>query len=107
MTINGINWRICFVRPNNPYLQRADGGYSLGCTDCNLCAIFIADDLPLRKTRDVICHELCHAMMFSHGFYIDEFEEEAFCKFCEYYADDILHMTYGILNNLKKNNGSP
>lgn len=82
-TINGIDWDLRLVRPNSRLLQRSDGTLTLGVTDGNTNTIYINNRLNDYMFRKVLCHEVCHALMFSYDINIDiEFEEWV----CDYVA---------------------
>ena len=98
--IDNCNWQIRIVNAHSKYLQRSDGGFALGCTDSYLHTIFICENLDVVQFRNVLCHELTHALSYSKGIDIDEYTEELMCAFVERWADDILLMTYTILDKI-------
>jgi hypothetical protein len=65
--INGEDWRIVAVDPNDLHLQRSDGGYTVGVCDDTLRTIFVASGLSLVFLKKVLCHEITHAAMFSYN----------------------------------------
>lgn len=65
--INGEEWRILAVSPDDLRLRRTDGGYTIGVCDDNLKCIFVATGLSMVLLKKVLCHEIVHAAMFSYN----------------------------------------
>jgi Zn-dependent peptidase ImmA (M78 family) len=87
--INNVDWGI-ILTSNLENLKRSDGSVTLGVTDINLRVIFLWKNLNEHMMRKVLIHELCHAFVFSYGYYMTEDEEEFLCSFIDTYAEDII-----------------
>ena len=74
--INGDNWRVVFVSPYNPILKKKDGSYTLGVCVDDTKKIYINNKLSLEKVKQVLCHEITHAAMFSYDIHLIEAQEE-------------------------------
>ena len=74
--INGEDWRVIAVPPDDPYLRRTDGGYTIGVCDDNLKLICIATGLSMVLLKKVLCHEIVHAAMFSYNIDLTLEQEE-------------------------------
>lgn len=86
--INGIEWCLCFVEPDDPILLTHDS-YTLGVTDIYGRCIYIANNLDDETLYDVLTHELCHAWSYSYGYNISIPHEELMCQVVERCSDDI------------------
>ena len=75
---------------NKDDLKRSDGTITLGVTDLNELTIYLFSGLKDELFRKVLIHEICHAFIFSYGFYLTLEEEEFVCSFVDTYASDIL-----------------
>lgn len=64
--INGDEWRVVYVSPSHYKLRRSDGSSSIGACDYETKTIYISFDVPDRKLKKVLCHEITHAAMFSY-----------------------------------------
>lgn len=90
---NGVEWIILLVSPNHPMLQRTDGSWTFGaCSNLNQ-TIYISDNLPLSKTKKVLCHELTHAAMFSYNVHLTEQQEELLADLIATYGQEIIDKT--------------
>lgn len=69
--LNGLYWKVRFVRPNSGYLVDRTGNYRLATTDVRLHYIWLNEDLSGSLLVKVLLHELGHATMASYGL-IDE-----------------------------------
>lgn len=101
-TINGENWHILFVKPTNPILQTSQGDYTVGVTDRNEQIIAISDFLQGQFLKKVLCHEICHANIFSQGIEMSETEEERLCDYVATYGNDIVNLTNHIFETIKE-----
>lgn len=88
MKINGIEWYIMFVSPEDSVLWAGDD-YTLGVTDLDTKTIYIADDLDDETLYDVMQHEICHAWLYSMGICVELACEELICQIVERHSDEI------------------
>ena len=65
--INNIQWKLAFVDPMFPLLQRINGTYTIGACDNLTRTIYINNTLQGFLLRKVLCHEITHAAMFSYN----------------------------------------
>lgn len=65
--INNIYWKLAFVSPDFPLLQRESGDYSIGACDNLTRTIYINETLRDKLLKKVLCHEITHAAMFSYN----------------------------------------
>lgn len=98
--INGVRWRIEYVRPDHPMLRRDDGSYTLGVCDNNSKMIYITEGLSLRKLWHVLAHEVTHAAMFSYSIVLNPFQQELIADLVATYGDEIISITNEIFSKL-------
>lgn len=101
MIINGVRWRVRLVSPAHPLLLTPWKTHALGVCDKVTQTICIDKTLPLHKIKEVLCHELVHAFMFSYAIDLTYDEEEMVAEFMGEYGDDILKETNAIYNGIK------
>lgn len=65
--INDTYWKLAFVSPDFPLLQRESGEYSIGACDNLTRTIYINETLRDKPLKKVLCHEITHAAMFSYN----------------------------------------
>ena len=90
--INGESWNIKFVPADSDILRRSDGEYTLGATVDQYKTVFLADTLYGKRLKKVLCHELCHCLIFSMNLYFDLYQEEQLADFIATYARDIINI---------------
>jgi hypothetical protein len=100
-TINGETWCIEFVPSNSEILRRSNGEYTLGATVDQYKTVFLADTLYGEKLRKVLCHELCHCLIFSMNLYFDSYQEERLADFIATYARDIINISDEIYKRIE------
>lgn len=99
ITINGINWDIVFVEPDDPVLWMGDG-YTIGVTDLDDLTIYVANGLDDNLLQDVLQHECCHALMFSYEIFMDISSEECVCQIMELFSDELDILADQLYNEL-------
>ena len=100
--INGVPWRISIVSPDNSMLRRPNGTYSIGVCDNTLLTIFISGGLNPHKLKNVICHEIAHAVMFSYNLQLSVQQEELMAELIANYGEEILRQTKKVYNKIKE-----
>lgn len=95
--INGYEWEIVFTDSESD-LARSDGSIALGVTDKNTGYIYLSLHLKGALLRKVLLHELCHAFIFSYGYYLTVAEEEFLCSFIDTYAYDLVSLSNNLLS---------
>lgn len=94
--INGEIWRVRIVPPYHPILYRR-GNPALGCCDDITKCIYISNILSQSEMRNVLCHELTHAVMFSYNVAMGDEVEEVVAETVATFGNEIMiltHMTY-------------
>lgn len=107
ITINGEEWRIAFVSPFHPALQKLDGTFSIGCCDDIRKTIFINYELNDYYLEKVLSHELTHAAMFSYNVNLNYDQEELLADLIATYGQEIIDITNDVFSRLKQKNGEP
>lgn len=101
ITINGIQWKIKFVRPWDDMLIREDGVRTLGMCDRDTKTIYLAENLEGSMLKKVICHELVHAAMFSYSVYLSLEQEEVIADIIATYGEEIVNITNKVFYKLQ------
>lgn len=101
--INNIYWKLTFVSPNFPLLQRSNGEFTIGACDNLTRTIYINELLQGALLRKVLCHEITHAAMFSYNVDLSIEQQQLVADLISTYGDQIIYITNKIfskLNNL-------
>lgn len=98
--INNIYWKLAFVDPNFPLLQRMDGSYTIGACDNLTRTIYINNMLQGMLLRKVLCHEITHAAMFSYNVDLTIEQEQLVADLIATYGDQIIYITNKIFTKL-------
>lgn len=101
MIINGVRWRVRLVSPAHPLLLTPWFTHALGVCDKVTQTICIDKTLPPQKLKEVLCHELVHAFMFSYAIDLSYDEEEIVAELMSQYGEEILEVTDAIYNGIK------
>lgn len=101
MIINGVRWRVRLVSSAHPLLLTPWGTHSLGVCDKVTQIICIDKTLHPKKLKEVLCHEIVHAFMFSYGIDLSYNEEELVAELMSKYGEDILLYTHAIYDGIK------
>ena len=100
--INNIYWKLSFVSPDFPLLQRESGDFSIGACDNLTRTIYINQFLRGQKLKKVLAHEITHAAMFSYGVNLSYQQEELIADLISTYGEQIVFITNKIFNKLKR-----
>ncbi len=98
--INNVYWKLAFVNPTFPLLQRINGDYSIGACDNLTRTIYINQNLQGDLLRKVLCHQITHAAMFSYGVFLTYEQEQLIADLISTYGDQIIYITNKIFNKL-------
>ena len=98
--INNIYWKLAFVSPHFPLLQRANGEYSIGACDNLTRTIYINEFLKEDLLKKVLCHEIVHAAMFSYNVDLTIEQEQLVADLISTYGEEIIYITNKIFNKL-------
>lgn len=100
--INGILWKIAFVAPDFPLLQRANGDFTIGACDNLTRTIYINNTLTGDILNKVLCHEITHAAMFSYNVDLSIKQQELVADLISTYGQQIIYITNKIFSKLQK-----
>jgi len=85
--INDTYWKLAFVSPDFPLLQRESGDYSIGACDNLTRTIYINETLRDKLLKKVLCHEITHAAMFSYNVSLTPEQEELIADLISTYGE--------------------
>ena len=75
--------------------------HALGVCDKTTQTICIDKTLSPQKIKEVLCHEIVHAFMFSYMVDLTYDEEELVAELMTKYGEDILEKTNAVYNGIK------
>lgn len=102
--INNIYWKLAFVSPDFPLLQRRSGEFSIGACDNLTRTIYINERLKGDLLKKVLCHEITHAAMFSYNVTLSVQQEQLVADLISTYGNEIIYITNKIFTKLENNN---
>ncbi len=98
ITINGIEWAVYFVDKSHSALTDDTGEQdAYGVAHYRTCEIYIDSGLPKELIRQVVTHELVHALRFSYGESLELENEEKICDFIAAHFDEFKRLRKKIL----------
>ena len=100
--MNGIKWKVLFVKQDSEYLKTSLGNYTVGMCDRTTQTIYISELLQGKFLRKVLIHEVCHSAMFSYGIDMSVEQEELFCDLVATYGDEIIGIVDSIFRVLSE-----
>ena len=89
------------VSPAHPMLLTPWRTHALGVCDKVTQNIYIDKTLSPHLLKEVICHELVHAFMFSYSIDLSYDEEEIVAELMSQYGEQIFEITDIIYNGIK------
>lgn len=89
------------VSPSHPMLLTPWKTHAFGVCDKTTQTIYIDETLHLRKVKEVLCHEIVHAVMFSYAIDLSYEEEEIVAELISQYGDEIMKLTRKVYENIK------
>ena len=99
--INNIYWKLAFVPPDFPLLQRMNGNFTIGSCDNLTRTIYINENLKGNLFKKVLCHQITHAAMFSYNVDLTIQQEELVADLISTYGDQIIYITNKIFTKLE------
>ena len=102
ININGEKWRILLVPPDHSELKNSRGEPVWGVCDDYYKIIFLNEDLDDFTLKQVLCHELVHACMFSSDVELTIEQEELVATLIMTYGEEIIEMTNTIFQRLRE-----
>jgi hypothetical protein len=100
MIINGVRWRVRLVSPAHPLLLTPWKTHALGVCDKVTQTICVDETLSPQLLKEVLCHEIVHAFMFSYMIDLSYSEEELVAELMSQYGEEILETTNIIYNGI-------
>ena len=101
MIINGVRWWVRLVSPAHPMLLTPWKTHALGVCDKITQTICVDKTLSPHLLKEVLCHELVHAFMFSYAIDLSYNEEEMVAELMAEYGEDIIKKTNVIYDGIK------
>ena len=101
MLINNVYWKLAFVAPNFPLLQRMNGDFTIGACDNLTRTIYINNTLTGNLLKKVLCHQITHAAMFSYNVDLSIEQEELIADLISTYGEEIVYITNKIFTKLE------
>lgn len=101
-TINGEQWWIVLVAPDDPSLLMPNGGYALGACNDSVKTIFISNLLVGADFEQVLCHEIVHAAMFAYDIILDIAEEELLAEIIATFGEEIIDLTDMMFEKIRR-----
>ena len=100
--VNGVKWKIAYVRSDHPIFKREDGSYTIGVCSNNEKCVFLNENLRGGMLKKVIIHEVSHAFMFEYHIDLTIEQEEVICDLIATYGEDIISVSSDIFGRLQK-----
>lgn len=92
-TINNETWLVKFTHPYNSIFIMDNGKYTIGVCDDDTKTIHISSKLRGKKLKQVLCHEIVHAAMFSYNVILNYEQEELMANIIATYGEQIVDIT--------------
>ena len=101
MIINGVRWVVRLVSPAHPMLLTPHQTHALGVCDKTTQTIYIDKTLRPSRIKEVLCHEIVHACMFSYAVDLSYDEEEMVAELMSKYGDEIIKQSNIIYSGIR------
>ena len=101
-TINGEQWDIVLVQPNDMALLMPNGDFAVGACSDVIKTIFLSDELYGEDFERVLCHELVHAAMFAYNISLSWEDEEMLAEIISIFGEEIIDLTDIIFERIAK-----
>lgn len=79
-----------------------NGEFTIGVCDDNTKTIYLSNLLRGEKLKQVLCHEIVHAAMFSYNVELDYEQEELLANLIAIYGKEIVQITDNIFKRLSR-----
>ena len=100
--INHDIWIIKFIQPYDEIFRMDNGDFTIGVCDDNTKTIYLSSLLKGEKLKQVLCHEIVHAAMFSYNVELDYEQEELLANLIAIYGKEIVQITDNIFKRLSR-----
>lgn len=101
-TINGEEWWVVLVPPNDLALIMPNGEFAIGACNDSTKTIYINNLLYGEDFEKVLCHELVHAAMFAYDVILDINEEELIAEIIATFGEEIIDLTDIIFDKIRR-----
>ena len=101
-TINHEIWIVKFMQPYDEIFRMDNGEFTIGVCDDNTKTIYLSNLLRGEKLKQVLCHEIVHAAMFSYNVELDYEQEELLANLIAIYGKEIVQITDNIFKRLSR-----
>jgi hypothetical protein len=101
-TINHEVWIVKFMQPYDEIFRMDNGEFTIGVCDDNTKTIYISNLLRGEKLKQVLCHEIVHAAMFSYNVELEYEQEELLANLIAIYGKEIVQITDNIFKRLSR-----
>ena len=101
-TINGEQWNIFLVAPNDISLLMPNGNYALGACNDSVKSIYLNKFLTSTKFEQVLCHEIVHATMFAYDVILGLEEEEMLAEMIATFGEEIIDLTDEMFDKIRR-----
>lgn len=99
--INNEIWHLQFVSAYDPILIRRDGILTVGVCDDMTKTIYISEEIYGDFFKEVLCHEIVHAAMFSYDVMLTDEQEELIAQIVAEFGEEIIDITNTLFYKLK------
>lgn len=101
-TINGEQWQLLFVPPRDISLLKPNGVFAIGACDDYTKTIYLNNTLTGSYLKEVICHEVTHAAMFSYNISLSLMQEELIAELMMTFGEEVIDITNILFDYLKR-----
>ena len=101
-TINHEVWIVKFMQSYDEIFRMDNGEFTIGVCDDNTKTIYISNLLRGEKLKQVLCHEIVHAAMFSYNVELEYEQEELLANLIAIYGKEIVQITDNIFKRLSR-----
>lgn len=100
--INGEQWTVLRVAPDDPRMYRSDGSLTVASCDDPTKTIYINGQITGEFLKKVLCHEITHAAMFSYNVDLTIDQEELLADLIATYGDEIVNITNEVFSKISR-----
>lgn len=90
------------MQPYDEIFRMDNGEFTIGVCDDNTKTIYISNLLKGEKLKQVLCHEIVHAAMFSYNVELEYEQEELLANLIAIYGKEIVQITDNIFKRLSR-----
>lgn len=90
------------MQPYDKIFRMDNGDFTIGVCDDNTKTIYISNLLRGEKLKQVLCHEIVHAAMFSYNVELEYEQEELLANLIAIYGKEIVQITDNIFKRLSR-----